>query len=336
MLSNFPKIVKEVLGDLPRWDYPALSTFRWVSCWLTFTLDPSLMSMRDLFCRLKYQGEKCHISTFSKANKTRDPEIFKELFKKLARKVNQKYKQAGISLYPLDSTTITLTSKLLCHQGFRQVKLFSGINTKTSEVVGVKLHFGNGHDHKHGNETLQAIPDNGVRILDRGFFSCQRIQELCRHNQLFVLRIKNDTNLSIRDSGKTHIGKGKKAIEVRVVSFCDLQKKTEYRLATNLNEDGELAVSSSEVAEIYRKRWEIELLWKFLKMHLKLDRLITKSPQGIEIQIYSSLIAYLLLNLIEIPEEFGKKLLDKFRYVQALIYHKFTETQGFESWAFLR
>ena len=150
------------------------------------------------------------------------------------------------------------------------------------------------------------------------------------------MRIKNDTNLSIRDSKKTCIGKGKKAIEVRVVSFCDLQEKTEYRLATNLPEDGELEISSSEVAEIYRKRWEIELLWKFLKMHLKLDRLITKSPQGIEIQIYSSLIAYLLLNLIEIPEEFGKKLLDKFRYVQALIYHKFTETRGFESWAFLR
>lgn len=336
MLSNFPKIVKEVLGDLPRSDYPALSTFRWVSCWLTFALDPSLMSMRDLFCRLKYQGEKFHMSTFSKANKTRDPAIFKELFQKLARKVNQKYKMEGISLYPLDSTTITLTSKLLWNQGFRQVKLFSGIHTKTSEIVGVSLHFGSGHDHKYGNETLQAIPDNGVRILDRGFFSCQKIQELCRQNQLFVLRIKNDTNLSLKDSRITHIGKGKKAIEVRVVSFCDLQKRTEYRLATNLPEEGELAVSSLEIAEIYRKRWEIELLWKFLKMHLKLDRLMTKSPQGILIQIYSSLIAYLLLNLIEIPEEFGKKLLDKFRYVQALIYHKLTETRGFESWAFLR
>ncbi|HIK52220.1 MAG TPA: transposase [Oscillatoriales cyanobacterium M59_W2019_021] len=56
--------------------------------------------------------------------------------------------------------------------------------------------------------------------------------------------------------------------------------------------------------DIYRKRWEIELLWKFLKMHLKLDRLMTKSPQGIEIQIYSSLIAYLFLHLIEILEEF--------------------------------
>lgn len=118
-----------------------------------------------------------------------------------------------------------------------------------------------------------------MRILDRGFFSCQKIQELCRQNQLFVLRIKNDTNLSLKDSRTTHIGKGKKAIEVRVVSFCDLQKRTEYRLATNLPEEGELAVSSSEIAEIYRKRWEIELLWKFLKMHLKLDRLITKSPQ---------------------------------------------------------
>ncbi len=51
-------------------------------------------------------------------------------------------------------------------------------------------------------------------------------------------------------------------------------------------------------------------------MHLKLDRLITKNENGIRIQIYSCLIAYLILQLIEIPVEFGKTLLDKLRYLQ--------------------
>ncbi|MFY7883436.1 MAG: transposase [Dolichospermum sp.] len=42
-------------------------------------------------------------------------------------------------------------------------------------------------------------------------------------------------------------------------------------------------MSNEEIAEGYRQRWAIEILWKFLKMHLKLDRLITKNVKGITI-----------------------------------------------------
>jgi Transposase DDE domain. len=67
----------------------------------------------------------------------------------------------------------------------------------------------------------------------------------------------------------------------RVINFCDLETKTEFRLVTNLPADGEAAVTDNEIRDIYRLRWGVELLWKFLKMHLKLDRLITKNVNGI-------------------------------------------------------
>jgi IS4 transposase len=51
-------------------------------------------------------------------------------------------------------------------------------------------------------------------------------------------------------------------------------------------------------------------------MHLKLDKLITKNVNGVTIQIYMVLIAYLILLLIEIPAFYGSELLDKFRYLQ--------------------
>ena len=76
------------------------------------------------------------------------------------------------------------------------------------------------------------------------------------------------------------------ARQVRQNLFCDLKKRTEFRLATDLPSEGEGAVSNEEIAEIYVQRWQIELLWKFLKMHLKLDNLITKNENGIRIQIY--------------------------------------------------
>jgi putative transposase len=91
---------------------------------------------------------------------------------------------------------------------------------------------------------------------------------------------------------------------------------------TNLPTDGEAAVTNEEVMQIYRYRWGIELLWKFLKMHLKLDRLITKNVNGITIQIYISLIAYLILQLLDIPKQWGNKLLDKLRYLQACMCQK--------------
>ncbi len=119
------------------------------------------------------------------------------------------------------------------------------------------------------------------------------------------------------ENGNCQVGKDEREVEIRVVAFCDLEKKTEFRLATNLVESKKSGVKNEEIADIYVKRWQIELLWKFLKMHLKLDRLITKNENGIRIKIYSCLIAYLILQLIEIPEDFGKTALDKLRYIQS-------------------
>jgi putative transposase len=58
------------------------------------------------------------------------------------------------------------------------------------------------------------------------------------------------------------------------------------------------------------------VLWKFLKMHLKLDKLITKNVNRVTIQISMVLIASLILQLIEIPAFYGNQLLDKLRYLQ--------------------
>jgi putative transposase len=72
-LSNFPQIIDTFLGDLPKDDYPVLDTFKFVSCWLSFVMDQSQSSTRDLFKRLDSRGIDMDISTFSKASKSRDP-----------------------------------------------------------------------------------------------------------------------------------------------------------------------------------------------------------------------------------------------------------------------
>ena len=58
-----------------------------------------------------------------------------------------------------------LTSKLLWSEGYHQVKLFAGRNSWTNEVGGISIHFGQGHDSKYGNETINQIPENGIGIM---------------------------------------------------------------------------------------------------------------------------------------------------------------------------
>ena len=330
MVSNFPAIVKRFLKDLPTDDYPVLDTFTFVSCWMSFVMDQSQSSMRDLFKRLNVRGIDMDISTFSKASKNRDPIIFHDLFFKLRNELKKKnsIESKALVLFPIDSTIISLTSKLLWKEGYHQVKLFSGINLLTAEPDGILIHFGQGHDSKYGEETIAATPKNGVSVMDRGFCKLERIKDLIQDKErYFVMRIKNDMSLQMLENGKFLVGTGTKKVECRIVNYCDLEERsvaghppsTEFRLATNLPDTGKFAVSNKEIGEFYRNRWQIELLWKFLKMHLKLDRLITKNKNGIEIQIYCCLIAYVILQLVETPKEFGEKILDKLRYLQAFM-----------------
>ena len=321
MLTKFPKLIKDILKPLPKNDYPVLNTFLFVSCWIGFTLDKSLVSMRDLCTRMNTQGMNVQISTFSKASKIREVDVFEKIIAELNKRLSiKKGVEEARALFPIDSTIISLTSKLLWQEKWHQVKLFCGLNSITSEVGGIVIHFGQGHDSKEGKETIASIPQNSIGVMDRGFASMKRIEELLGNKEKhFVLRIKNNVTVEMLENGKCKVGTGKDAVEVRLVMFCDLEKRTEFRLATDLPFEGEGVLSNEEIAEIYVKRWQIELLWKFLKMHLKLDNLITKNENGIRIQIYSCIIAYLILQLIDIEEGFGKSLLDKLRYLQSFM-----------------
>ncbi len=133
-------------------------------------MDRSLETMRSLFLRLNAQNIEMDISTFSKASKNRSAEVFEKIINKRLKKLKQKKSRNNSKILSLlDSTIITLTSKLLWAEGSHQVKLFAGINSGTNEVGGISIHFGQGHDSKHGNKTINEIPETGIGIMDRGF-----------------------------------------------------------------------------------------------------------------------------------------------------------------------
>ena len=179
---------------------------------------------------------------------------------------------------------------------------------------------------------IESIPEKTIGVMDRGFAGLQFLQNAANSNKYFVLRIGNKYKLEFdEESELIQVGAGQKRGLYRVIQFCNLENKAEYRLVTNLPNTGEGAISDEEVMEIYRCHWGIELLWKFLKMHLKLDHLITKNTNGIAIQVYATLIAYLILQLVEIPQLWGSTLLDKLRYLQACMCQEISYVHWMES-----
>lgn len=298
-MASFSKIVKSIFKSLSRSDYPVLNSQLNFKIWLTYILDAGLTSMRALFYRLNKSGINVHMSTFSKANKTRTDGSFQRIYAQLIEKVKRKNSAFQHILFPIDSTVITLTSKLFWEQGYHQVKLINGFNLTQNITSECLINFGQEHDAKFRDYILTMIPDNAVALMDRGFAGWDFLDELSQLNHLFIVRIKNNMKTDLNHD------------RYRIVQFYDIDSGVEYRLATNLK-----GLSDEEVAELYRHRWGIETLWKFLKMHLCLEKLITKSLNGVTNQIYMILIAYLILELIEIPIFYGHKLLDKLRYLQ--------------------
>jgi len=117
MIVNYlTQIVKYILKGLPKNDYPVLNSRLFVEYWLAYTLDNSLTSMGDLFKRINPTGFEVDLSTFSKANTHRSQEPFRKIYEQLNqlvpkeahKKLHNKY-----AICPIDSTIITLTSKLL-------------------------------------------------------------------------------------------------------------------------------------------------------------------------------------------------------------------------------
>jgi putative transposase len=180
-------------------------------------------------------------------------------------------------------------SKLFWLQGYRQLKLITTLHQDTKSTGYLNacgtaapiISPGQEHEINLGDDMVKMLPENGVAVGDRGF--CSRIERFIRNGALFIIRIKSnwkwDENYRIATRYRP----------VRVVCFGSIEQKVDYYLATNIPEE---IMSHEEIAEAYRRA--IEVLWKFLRTHLKLDKMMSKNLNGMTMQIDAILIVYLI------------------------------------------
>jgi len=147
--------------------------------------------MRDLFYHLIRSGITVDISTFSKACKQRCSQYFRRIYTELRQQLIRNNPTSGKMLFPIDSTVVSLTSKLFWMQEQHQVKLLNGVNASQGYVSECLVDFGQGHDAKFTYYIPSMIPEDGIDIMDRDFASWEFPDALSETNTLFVVRIKN-------------------------------------------------------------------------------------------------------------------------------------------------
>ena len=266
-------------------------------------------------------------STLSDANSRRDEGIFGRIYMDLYQTYKERLSSDSPShkvpkwmkrLQIIDSTTVSLFSNLI----FKGV----GRNPKTGKKKGgIKV-----HSVIHANEgvpcdvrfTSAATNDSfmlapshyqhdEILAMDRAYINYEKFEELTDRNVVYVTRMKKKLNYEIlvdcmdmNQDGKMEyreqvvvFRKGDISHIARIITYVDIKKGKQPKLISLLTNDFDMTLET--IVAIYRRRWQIESLFKQIKQNFPLRYFYGESANAIKIQIWVTLIANLLLSLLQ-------------------------------------
>ena len=183
-------------------------------------------------------------------------------------------------------------------------------------------------------DALVAEDPNAINVFDRGYMDYSKFDIYCEKGIRFVTRLKENAVIKVvseRDVGNEStikhdsiviLGRGTKCMQhkLRLIETED----TEGNIINILTNDFD--ISSGEISDIYRCRWQIELFFKWIKQHLKVKHFYGYSAQAVENQLYIALITFCLLSLIKAENDYKGSLLELKRLLiacQHLSYQEF-------------
>jgi len=196
-------------------------------------------------------------------------------------------------VYALDSTTIDLCLSLFPRAKFRKtkgaVKMHAVLDLRGSIPICVDITNANVHDVN----ILDTIPieAGSYYIMDKGYTDFSRLYKKIRKEQaFFVTRSKDNINfLTVEKQNVDSITGVLDDVTIRLTGYYSAKKyPTELRLTNNFSLD------SLTIAELYRKRWKIELFFKWIRQHLRIKAIYGTSENAVNCQIWSAICTYLL------------------------------------------
>lgn len=253
-------------------------------------------------------------STLAHANAHRPWQIFQSLFYALLNQAKdtelpQRKFRFKNKLYSLDASVIELCASVFDWAQFRQTK------------GAVKLHLlldhdgylpafalvTNGNVHDVQIAQLLTFRKGTIVVMDRGYLDYGMFDRWTTNGVYFVTRLKSSAQYqvveektkpqrsNIRRDSVIRFTSGKAGEHLyRLVVVWDEKNQKEITLLTN-----HLTFGATTIAAIYKDRWQIEIFFKLLKQNLKIKTFEGTSANALLIQIWTALIAILLLKILQ-------------------------------------
>jgi len=282
--------------------------------------------MRDLMLSLEaHQPKYYHLGfgpsvtrrNLGKANEKRNHKIFEEFAYVLIEEARRScYKsdfevEVDGNVYALDSTTIDLCLSVFWWAEFRKhkggIKLHTLYDVKTS--IPAFLHVSKANVHDVNTMDLISYEPGSFYVMDKGYIDFARLHKIHQQGSYFVTRAKDNlrfkrmysksvdkaTGVLSDQIGKLENYYSKKdyPAKLRRINYYDKERKKNLVFLTN-NPD----LKATEIAMLYKKRWEVEIFFKWLKQHLKIKSFWGTTMNAVKVQIYCAIIAYCLVAII--------------------------------------
>lgn len=283
-------------------------------------------------------GQVPRRTTFADANRTRSPLVFSGLFQHvLGMATRSVRRQMDAAVLLIDSTSLHL----------------AGIGTEwarfSADVCGAKVHVI--YDPDLARPVYHAISAANVNDItaakdmpitpgatyafDLGYYDYGWWAKLDEAGCRIVTRFKSNTPL--HEARALPLPAGSPVLSDRIGFLPARQaasRKNPMQQAVRevvvMTETGErlrilsndLDAPAQEIADLYKRRWQIELFFRLMKQTLKITHLIGRSENAVRIQIATALIAFLLLHLLRKMTKVQHGFLELVRLVRANLMHR--------------
>jgi hypothetical protein len=258
-------------------------------------------------------------STLADANERRDHRIFMDTALSMIASaraelpVDADLRRLGIrAAFALDTTTIDLCLALFPWARFKRTKGAVKAHVLLDLRVGLPVFMRVSRGKTSDISTLDqlAFLPGAFYVLDRGYIDFERLRRIDRTGAYFVTRPKRDMKFRvtrrlaadpargvtrdrlIRLSGQTSRRLG--AWRLRLIRYADPDNGKRLTFLTN-----HLTLDAWQIALLYRKRWKIELLFKWMKQHLHIKAFFGTTPNAVKAQLWIAVLTLVLIHRLK-------------------------------------
>jgi hypothetical protein len=221
----------------------------------------------------------------------------------------------GMSIKIIDATIMTVSLALFSWAEYRTAKggIKAHVSLDESYMVPDIINISEAKVSDRRGVDDFRYPKDTIIVDDRGYFDCKLFKQRVDDENWFVCRIKDNTlykvveerelpdnedqhvllDEEIRLTGKPVIKTKMNQVRLRrIVVYIEEDNRTIEIITNNMD------WKASTIAELYKRRWDIEVFFRLIKQNLQIKTFIGTSPNACKSQIWIAMICYLLIEII--------------------------------------